>query len=167
MASLSERIDLHVHVHEGDLDELVRTMREQTCLLQEVLARLSAQQQELETMSGTISQGLQDLATSIPGTEDAEDKALALIQGIKDQMAQNANDAAKIAELRTELDNHTAALVAAMAPATEPPGPVPTPVPTPEPTPDPNPAPAPDPNQQPGVGAPPADGTAPGAPVIT
>jgi hypothetical protein len=162
MASLSERIDLHVHVHEGDLDELVRTMREQTCLLQEVLARLSAQQQELETMSGTISQGLQDLATSIQGTEDAEDKALALIQGIKDQMAQNANDAAKIAELRTELDNHTAALVAAMAPA-EPP----TPVPAPEPTPDPNPAPAPDPNQQPGIGTPPADGTAPGAPVIT
>jgi hypothetical protein len=157
MAFLPERIDLHVHVHTDDLSGIVESMREQSCLLQQVLAALQVQQQEITGMS----QEMDDLVAAVHANSDTEDAAIQAISGLRDMIAASAGDPAKLAALTQEITQRQAALAAAIT--TTPPGQPPTPVPTP----DPNPAPAPDPNQQPGIGTPPADGTAPGAPVIT
>jgi hypothetical protein len=129
-----DRIDLHFHFEHDNLDVVMQAMREQTCLLQQVLAVLNIQQQELTGMS----QELDDLIAAVHANSDTEDAAVEAIGKLNDLIVAHQNDPAQLAALTQEVNQRKAALAAAIVATTPPPTPTPQPPPV---VTDPSPAP--------------------------
>jgi len=77
-----------------------------------------------------MTQELDALAAAVAKTEDDEDKAIVLLQGLAAQIASNANDPAKLQALADGLNTKAQALKDAMDGIAPPPAPAPVTPPT-------------------------------------
>jgi predicted nucleic acid-binding Zn-ribbon protein len=105
---MSDRPEFHIFLH----IETGRADRK----LDQILARLDA----LGRQESQIMQELDDLTTQVKATDDTEQSALVLINGISDRLAAAGTDPVKLAALTADLKTNSDALAAAVVANTPP-----------------------------------------------
>jgi hypothetical protein len=103
------RLDIYFHA-------LTHVDPESARRLDQILARLDA----LGRQESTIMQELDDLTAQVKATDDAQQSALVLINGIADRLAAAGTDPVKLAALTADLKTNSDALAAAVTANTPP-----------------------------------------------
>lgn len=96
-------MNIHVYIHNDETGSLDQKLNK----IIQALQRLGAQEQ-------IVMQELDDLTAQVKATDDAEQSALVLINGIAARLAAAGTDPAKLAALTSDLKSNSDALAAAV-----------------------------------------------------
>lgn len=100
------RIDVHIHLPAGG----GTTSPDVAALLQQILAKLTTQQGELDHMSAELD----DLAVAVSENTDIDQSAIQLLNELADKLDAAAADPAAVAALAADIRSSSAGLAAAV-----------------------------------------------------